>query len=225
MPDTPARQLEPELLDALPAEDPEAIRARRDLRLINWLLGNHRWFHRTLARHAPMLKGGIIELGAGDGTLLRQLRRRNPGVPLAGFDLAPRPGNLPPDIAWHAGNFLEREGPWPGTVLLANLVLHHLDEDTIRALGRRLGGVKMLVIGESHRRPEILRRSRWLNPLVGRVTRHDMAISLRAGFVAGELPLWLGLDQTAWQISETFTRLGACRLQAVRAGSTEQVGR
>ena len=33
----------PELLDHLPADEPEALRSRRDLRRVNWLMGNERW--------------------------------------------------------------------------------------------------------------------------------------------------------------------------------------
>ena len=34
------RRVEPELLDALPADDPRAVRSREDLRRINRLMGN-----------------------------------------------------------------------------------------------------------------------------------------------------------------------------------------
>jgi hypothetical protein len=37
------RQVLPEILDHLPADDPEAIGSRRDLRRINFLMGNKRW--------------------------------------------------------------------------------------------------------------------------------------------------------------------------------------
>jgi hypothetical protein len=211
-----ARRLQPELLDVLPADDPRVRRCRRDLRLINWLMGNHRWIRRNLARESALLAGGLVELGAGDGSFLRRLRREFPTPPLAGFDLTPRPENLPADVAWHAGDLLQTAGRWPGTVLVANLFLHHFTTDQIVQLGRRLDGVRLLLIGEGHRSPEVLRRSAWLNPLMGEVTRHDMEISLQAGFVPGELPRWLGLDDRDWQVTESQTLFGAYRLMALR---------
>jgi len=64
------RVVVPELLDSLPPDDPEAIRSRADLRLINRLMGNYRWFEKVL-RSSSMIgpKARIVELGAGDGTL------------------------------------------------------------------------------------------------------------------------------------------------------------
>ena len=42
------RLLVPEILDGLPPEDPEARRSRRDLRRINFLMGNERWIARQV---------------------------------------------------------------------------------------------------------------------------------------------------------------------------------
>jgi hypothetical protein len=212
------RRLQPELLDLLPADDPRVRRCRRDLRLINGLMGNHRWLLRQLARHRGLLREGICELGAGDGAFLRRLHRQHPRVRLSGFDRAPRPVGLPREIEWHSGDVLERPADWPGGVLIANLFLHHLEDAKIESLGGRLDGVKLLLIGEGHRRPEVLRRSRWLNPLLGEVARHDMAVSLAAGFVAGELAALLGLSAREWDITEESTLFGALRLMAVRRG-------
>ena len=49
------RTLTPELLDSLPSQHPDALRSRRDLRWINFAMGNHRWFARTLP---PLLRPG-----------------------------------------------------------------------------------------------------------------------------------------------------------------------
>ncbi len=180
------------------------------------LLGNHRWIRRTLLEHRSLLPQGIVELGAGDGSFLHQLRRRHPTLPLTGFDLAPRPVKLPPDVAWHSGSAFQHVGSWPGAVLVANLFLHHFEVELIQALGQRLQDVRLLLVGEVHRVPDVIRRSGWLNPLLGEITRHDMEISLTAGFVAGELPTWLGLKDCDWQVHESHTLFGAHRLQAVR---------
>lgn len=204
------------MLDILSPDDPRAVRCRRDLKLINWLLGNHRWLLRVLDSNARKLDGGIVELGAGDGAFLHRLHRRHPNLRLAGFDRAPRPADLPGDIAWHSGDVFQHEGPWPGEVIVANLFLHHFTVEQLQALGRRLEGVRMLLVGEGHRDPNVMRRSGWLNPLLGEVTRHDMEISLAAGFVVGELPEWLGLSNRDWIVTESLNMFGGLRLLAIR---------
>ena len=54
-------------------------------------------------------------------------------------------------------------------------------------------------------------------PVVNRVTRHDMLVSIRAGFVPGELAELLGLG-SGWVVREDVSLLGACRLLAWRQG-------
>src|SRR5260221_595633 len=92
------RTLQPELLDALPPDHPDAVHNRRDLRLTNQIVGSHRWLERTLL---PLLRPGdlTLELGAGTGELALRLRRR--GVAVAGLDLWPLPANWPAGATWH----------------------------------------------------------------------------------------------------------------------------
>lgn len=56
--------------------------------------------------------GGVLEVGAGDGTLLRALHEHRPGLRLAGVDLRPRPGALPPAVAWAGDLWDPRAGAW-----------------------------------------------------------------------------------------------------------------
>src|SRR5919197_312002 len=71
------RRIEPEWLDELPADDPRAIRSRRDLRRLNALMGNvHALASRLHAISFPGPPKRLIDLGAGDGTLLLRLARR-----------------------------------------------------------------------------------------------------------------------------------------------------
>src|SRR5260370_33461294 len=71
------RRVEPEMLDHLPEADPRAIRSRHDLRRINWFMA----MQSILCRAIDAVTHGkpprhIVELGAGDGTLLLPLARR-----------------------------------------------------------------------------------------------------------------------------------------------------
>jgi SAM-dependent MidA family methyltransferase len=42
----------------------------------------------------------VVDIGAGDGELLTTIRRLDPGLQLLGVEMAPRPGDLDPAIAW-----------------------------------------------------------------------------------------------------------------------------
>src|SRR5205807_1540346 len=75
------RQLRPELLDQLPETDPGAIRSRRDLRRVNWHMGNAKKaagaIQSEFAQSGPRK---LVELGAGDGTFfLRVAQLLGPG--------------------------------------------------------------------------------------------------------------------------------------------------
>ena len=65
------RLVQPELLDTLPPENPRAIRSRRDLRRVNAWMGNARIMRAALKDSRPArASGGLMEIGAGDGTFL-----------------------------------------------------------------------------------------------------------------------------------------------------------
>lgn len=216
-----ARRVEPELLETYPADHPDAIRGRADLRLVNAIMGNHRWIVRTLRR---VCRPGwrVTEIGAGDGEL--SLRLANRGVcaaaDLHGFDLAPRPPAWPAGADWTQGDLLHAALP-ESEVWVANLFLHHLQDDALQEIGRRLpASARVLIAVEPARRRlhacngGLLCRLARLHP----ITRHDMQVSVRAGFRAGELPVRLGLD-TDWRVvHDRESWLGGCRLLAMRAG-------
>ena len=145
------RKVIPELLDHLPADDPDAQRSRRDLRRINFLMGNERWVCRTLRRFPEAAGRGIIEIGAGDGKLCGKIARRFPQAPVAAYDLAPVPAELEPQVAWHRGDIFTMPPPPPGGVRIANLFLHHFEGESLAALGRWLGNADVLIFNEPDR--------------------------------------------------------------------------
>lgn len=206
------RAVIPELLDHLPADDPEAMRSRRDLRRINFLMGNERWICRTLARHPASTAHGISEIGAGDGELIGKLARRFPQSSVEAYDLAPIPVNLESRVSWHQGDVFKMQPPAPGGVLIANLFLHHFESEALATLGRWIGNAGLLVFNEPDRKefPHFL--GNLMHPWINRVTRHDMHVSIDAGFAAGEIPRLLGLDPASWRFAETSTWRGARRV-------------
>jgi hypothetical protein len=209
------RLIEPEILDRLPADDPEAIRSRRDLRGINFLMGNERWLAERIARLSSARKG-VWEIGAGEGKLLQRLASRHPEIPLTGCDLAPRPVDLPERIVWRQGDVFDQLPAASGGVLVANLFLHHFDAPLLARFGSLLANFDALCLNEPHRSSLAMWQGRLLLPFVGPVTRHDMLVSIRAGFRLGELPEHLGLTAGDWRVREETTWRGALRVLAWR---------
>lgn len=206
----------PELLDHLPADDPEAVRSRLDLRRINLLMGNERWVCRTVRRFAEAAGRGIVEIGAGDGRLCNKLALQFALAPVAAYDLVPVPDGLDSRIKWHRGDIFQMKVPPQEGVMVANLFLHHFEGAALAALGRWCGNFEVLVFNEPDRArlPHLL--GGMMNPWINRVTRHDMHVSIRAGFAAGEISQFLGLDSRRWQIQESSTWRGARRVLAFR---------
>jgi predicted RNA methylase len=71
-----ARQVETEWLDHLPAQNPRAIRSRRDLKLINVMMLQAGIMARALRSNSAEKPRTILDLGAGDGTFMLGVARR-----------------------------------------------------------------------------------------------------------------------------------------------------
>jgi len=67
------RRVVAELLDALPPDDPRAARSRRDLRVVNRIMGHAGTLAHALDTVATRQPLRLVELGAGDGTLAEAL--------------------------------------------------------------------------------------------------------------------------------------------------------
>jgi hypothetical protein len=206
------RRVEPEWLDTLPHEDPRAVRGRRDLRLVNALMGNERWILREATARPEAAARGIVELGAGEGRLLARLAHLGPAT---GLDLAPRPAGLTPIVGWRQGDLLEGGDPVKGGILVANLFLHHFSPEQLRRLGRLAERFEAFLAVEPLRSRRALALAALLAPTVGPVTRHDMPASIRAGFRPGELAENLGLSSD-WDVTENGSFRGGLRFVATR---------
>ena len=214
--DLAERHCEPEILDTLPETSSEAKHCRRDLRRLNALMGNTRWFRRTLTRVARRGER-VLELGAGGGELGCSLARL--GWRVDGIDLAPRPACWPPIGNWHQVDMLTLKC-WPvAPVVVANLILHHFEPLELAALGEQLDRhARVIVASEPWRRRLSHRLFSCACGLIRAhdYTRHDGALSINAGFRGEELPLALGLDPARWNWSITTHFLGAYRVVAER---------
>lgn len=229
------RQVEPELLDELPPADPRATRSRGDLRRIHHLLGTLGFLERTLVeatRGAPPRR--VLELGAGDGSLMLRLARRRahawPGVELTlldRFDLVDartREGFR--ELGWtlqvHAVDvfdWLRGPGGGPWDIACANLFLHHFKERELRGLFAGIAARTALFVACEPRRASLaLAGSHCLGLLgAGAVTRQDAVASVRAGFRDLELSaLWPREDR--WRLREPRVGLFSQGFVAQRAG-------
>ncbi len=210
------RVLVPELLDSLPADHPDAIASRRDLRFLNAVMGNFRWLEKQLASCGG---GGalIVEIGAGDGGLARRVCARHPEMAAHyhALDLAPQPAEWPAGATWHEADvwsdagaaLLSRAG-----IVVANLVLHHFDGTALRQLGSLLKNCQTVLSCEPSRRERHVWQGRLLFPFLNKVTRHDMVVSIRAGFRGHELADALGPPFANQEMPASESLLGAYRV-------------
>ena len=213
------RSLQSELVDDLPADHPEAIHTRRDLRRINTLMGHAGIFARSLRKIFPeQPPSRIIEIGAGDGDILLRVARRLAGdwrgVDVTFVDLQ----DLLHDqtkadfvaLDWHVRAVKGDVFQWLNDtvaektdVILANLVLHHFSDAQLSTLFTEAAKkADAFIAVEPRRSGWPLFCTRWLS-LIGcnSVTCHDAPISVRAGFRGRELSaLWPG--GIAWEITE-----------------------
>jgi 2-polyprenyl-3-methyl-5-hydroxy-6-metoxy-1,4-benzoquinol methylase len=209
------RTLEPEILDTLPPDHPDALRNRRDLRLTNVVMGNYAWFARTLPR---LSRPGdrILEIGSGTGELGCRLASR--GIPVDALDLWPRAPGWPAEQAWHQAD-LRTFSAWPQyDVLIGNLIFHQFADAELRELGGKLHHLRAIVACEPLRRVASQWAYRAIAPLLGAnyVTMHDAHVSIAAGFRERELADALGLSASQWTVEFHCTVLGAYRMIARR---------
>lgn len=203
------RQVVAERLDALPASDPAAMRARRDLQRLNRWMGQAGAIARLLRTHgATRSMRRVVDLGGGDGTLLLQVARELApwcrGVQAKLVDrqmlMSDRIREEFNECGWGfeaaASDVLEwlaRAPQHEGTVMIANLFLHHFEDSPLRALLERVSTrAELFVACEPRRDRPTLQASRlvgWIG--CNAVTRHDAPISVQAGFSGREISvLW-----------------------------------
>jgi hypothetical protein len=213
------RLVQPELLDHLPGDHPHAIRSHRDLRRIHAWMGNVRhvapWLDAAASRSRPRR---IIDLGAGDGAFLSGCLRHATRIP-KGTELVliDRRNSVHPGILsrLHARGFHPRveqvealewfqtASPQPDTWILASLFLHHFETPSLQTLLAHVAQHASLFSACEPRRASLPLAACRLLPFIGAnaVTRHDAAISVRAGFRGTELSnLWP--VRNGWRLSD-----------------------
>jgi hypothetical protein len=206
------RKLTPEILDQLPPDDPGARRSRNDLLRINRFMGNEIWIMRNLDPNTS----SISELGAGDGSLLSKIHAKHHELAVHAYDLAPKPQRISESIQWHQGDFLESRLVRTGGTLIANLILHHFTDAQLIELGEKFKEFDRIIINEPLRARLPAFLGKLATPFVHPITRHDMRVSIEAGFVTGEIPSLLAFEKNGFHFKETYTWRGSQRVLAWR---------
>jgi len=214
------RRVEPELLDALSPADPLAEKARRDLRLVNALMGHAAIWKRILKKAAlPHTPSAIVDLGAGDGTFMLRLSRVGawPGAKLYLVDRQPAVAGSTlgkfAESGLHAEVVEAEVNDWlddtsPVDMILANLFLHHFSDAPLKELLRRIAQKTQVFAACEPRRSKVALAGSHLLGLIGcgPVTRYDAVVSVRAGFTGSEISaLWP--DKHNWRLEEYSTGL------------------
>ncbi len=216
------RLVEPEILDELPPTDPQANGSRADLRRLNYLMGHAGILSRAFGRRLPQSTTAgarirLVELGAGDGTLLLRLAREwSPLGVTADVTLLDRQQLVSEEthrsfaaldwsvecVAADVMNWLGQPGP-RADVMFANLFLHHFPDEVLAVLLRGVAARTRRFIACEPRRSRFALNAARLLRLIGcnPVTRHDAVVSVRAGFGGRELSaLWPA--EAGWSLRE-----------------------
>ena len=205
------RIVEPELLDTLPPDDSRAIRSRRDLRRVNWRMGNYTIMANALRENFSGLPKQITELGAGDGDfLLRVAQKLNwPDIEAVLLDrqkaISAETLAAFPKMNWRVETIIADAFQWDGAaeIVIANMFLHHFENPKLAQLLQKIFERANLFVAVEPRRsawPLFCSRLLWMIGCNG-VTCHDATISVRAGFLCDEISaLWP--DKNDWQLTE-----------------------
>ncbi len=224
-----ARQVLPEALDQLDAQDPAAIRSRLDLRRIHRWMGTRstvlRAWQDLLPAAQPAGPLRLLELGAGDGSLMLAVARRLapawPDVELTLLDRQPVVGSATlaayAQLGWRITHCRRDALDWaadtgantpPATprfdLVIASLFLHHFDGAALRTLLAAIAARANRVIAVEPRRAAL---ALWGSRAVGliganAVTRADAVLSVRAGFSGRELSVAWPSASAGWQLAE-----------------------
>lgn len=232
-----------ERLDGLPADHPDAIRSRRDLRRVHRAMGTRTLVLRGLramtARHPKARPLRVLEIGAGDGSLLlgvaQALAPCWPGVELTLLDrqalLTPTTMARYREVGWTVtqavGDVLDWAVDQGGSkvdacwdLIVANLFLHHFDGPQLDLILRFAAHKSLGFLACEPRRDWLALAGSHLIGVIGvnHVTREDSVLSVHAGFNGHELTARWPHQGDSWNVQEYSAGLFSHCLRAERTG-------
>jgi methyltransferase family protein len=221
------RTVAPETLDGLAASDVRALRARRDLQRLNRVIGTRGIIIKAMQ---PVIGGNsrdlalrVLELGAGDGTLMLSIAKKVsaswPAVHLTLLDrlaivesttsanfarLGWSVQTMSMDVFEWAAAPQPRHVPPRWDAIVTNHFLHHFDEPLLPMLLSAIADrCNLFAACEPRRAPLALVGSHLIGALgANRVTREDAVLSVHAGFRGAELSAAWPHDPHVWQLQE-----------------------
>ncbi len=179
------RSFDLEIMDVPGQPSRVAAAFHRDLGLIHRVMGN--W--ETVGARLAADKGvrSVMDIGCGDGALLRYLREKLALAEVTGVDLKP-PECVQPDIPIVVADATSDLLPRADAAICV-MMLHHLTDQQVVALIRNVGrSVKRFVCLDPVRHwfPLAL-YTVFLCPVLSRVGAHDGRLSIRRSFRPEEL--------------------------------------
>jgi 2-polyprenyl-3-methyl-5-hydroxy-6-metoxy-1,4-benzoquinol methylase len=235
-----------EMLDGMAPGDPAAMRSRKDLQRVHRAMGTRMILLRGLkamtARHPKTMPLRILEIGAGDGSLMLGVARtraptwsdveltlmdRQPLLDAAtvtsyrevGWTVIQKVGDV---IDWAADIVKQLDEPaltrWD--LIVANLFLHHFESAQLALILRAVAKSSRRFFACEPRRDWLALAGSHMVRAIGanHVTREDSVLSVHAGFIGDELTdLWPGQDGP-WQVQEYSAGLFSHCFRAERTG-------
>ncbi|MGA2780160.1 MAG: methyltransferase domain-containing protein [Steroidobacteraceae bacterium] len=216
---TSTRCIQPEALDELPADDPRAQRSRRDLQRVHRAMRTVTILRRAVSKlRLCTAPAHILELGAGDGSLLlrfaRALQPPWTGVQLTLLDrhalISERTSDAYRELGWQVRALSAEALTWAAEprprrydLCITNLFLHHFDRTDLVALLRAVAASSRAFVACEPRRSASAHIASRLVALLGanQITREDAVKSVAAGFNGLEL-------SSAWRSAEADWILG-----------------
>ena len=227
------RRVAPELLDGLAADDPRAQRSRDDLQRLHRGMATLSIVQRALdLGTAGFQPQTLLELGAGDGSLMLRLARRRaarwPDLRVTLLDrldlVAPstqeglrRAGWTPQVTTADVFDYMNGPADTHWDVVFANLFMHHFSAAELALLLAAIAARSRVFLCCEPRRAALPLAGSYLVGLLGAgaVTRQDAVASVHAGFRAQELSaLWPELRY--WDLYESSAGLFSHCFLAVR---------
>lgn len=219
-----------ETLDGLAEDDPAAVHSRRDLQRIHRMMGTRGIVARALRQLTAFRSATeplrILELGAGDGTLMlgvaRTLKKDWPAVRLQLLDRQKLVSAATlasyAELGWQASVQVCDVFDWASgdedrlktksvprwDVIVVNLFLHHFEGAQLNALLDAIASRTNSFLACEPRRGWIALAGSHLTGLIGAnaVTRQDAVLSVHAGFDKGEITALWPATQEDWALSD-----------------------
>lgn len=228
-----ARVVAAETLDSLSEQDPAAMRSRRDLQRVHRAMGTRGIVLKALRGLAGLGRADtplrILEIGAGDGSLMlgvaRQLTGHWPAVRLTLMDrqslVTTQTLAAYADLGWIATTQVTDVLDWAGDgngasdqssepawdLVIANLFIHHFEGPPLASLLQAIAARSRSFFACEPRRSRLALAGSHLVGAIGAnaVTREDAVLSVHAGFTDHDLSaLWPtnASTQAGWMLRE-----------------------